>query len=167
MPAPTPTLLAHLFDSHAPALLLYARHFVDAARAEDLVQEVFLRLAAQPRTPENPRAWLLATLKNAALDTLKSDRRRKLRDAAAAAQRPPLFIAPPDDPLHPDDLHAALQRLPPLQREILTLRLWTGSTFPEIAALTGIAVSSAFAHYQAALVTLKTCLETPCEKNQR
>ncbi len=155
MPAPTATLLAHLFDGHAPALLLYARHFVDAGGAEDLVQEVFLKLAAQQQTPENPRAWLLATLKHAALDALKSERRRKARDTAAALERQPLFAAPADDGPAPDDLRAALQRLPALQREIVTLRLWTGSTFPEIAALTNLPVSSVFAQYQGALRTLK------------
>ena len=46
MTPPPEALIRPLFTAHARPLLLYARQWVDGSAAEDVVQEVFLRLSA-------------------------------------------------------------------------------------------------------------------------
>src|SRR5688500_876238 len=81
-----PAKLATWFEAHAAALVLYARQRVaERARAEDVVQEVFVRLMAQRAEPPNVKAWLHASVRNAAIDEARSSRRRKHREERVAA----------------------------------------------------------------------------------
>ena len=59
-----PELLGRLVDENAAALVLYARQWCSAP--EDVVQEAFLKLAAQKPAPDNPVAWLYRVVRNAA-----------------------------------------------------------------------------------------------------
>jgi RNA polymerase sigma-70 factor (ECF subfamily) len=162
MPPIDSAALAHLFDRHAPGLVLYARQWLTAALAEDVVQDVFLRLAAAAQAPENPRAWLLTCTRNAAFDAMKTARRRQARDAAAGKERAALVAPGPEDAVASADVHAALAGLAAEDREILTLRLWAEATFAEIAALTGLSISTVHQRYGAALRQLKMNWESPC-----
>lgn len=58
-----PNLLGDLLDQHAAALELYAKQWCDAP--EDVVQEAFLRLAAERVVPRNPAAWLFRVVRSA------------------------------------------------------------------------------------------------------
>ncbi|HVX86205.1 MAG TPA: RNA polymerase sigma factor [Phycisphaerae bacterium] len=154
--------LATCFDAHAAALVLYARQWLPAPLAEDVVQEVFVRLAGQAEAPPNPRAWLLACTRNGAFDALKGARRRRARDAAAVQERRPLFEHAAETALEASEAQAALAALPATEREIVTLRLWAGATFAEIAALLDVPLSTVHQRYRAALEALKTRWESPC-----
>ncbi|MDR0394979.1 MAG: RNA polymerase sigma-70 factor [Tannerella sp.] len=63
-----------LYKNMAPNLIFYAGKFVDKATAEDLVQDVFLRLW-QKRTPlflkEGLKTYLYRSIQHACLDYLK------------------------------------------------------------------------------------------------
>lgn len=69
------------FDRHRGAVREYARSVVcEAAAADDLVQEVFLRVwtrAEQFADRGEPRAWLLRITLNLALNRLRTVRRRR------------------------------------------------------------------------------------------
>lgn len=155
--------LAGCFDAHAAGLVLYARHWLPGALAEDVVQEVFVRLAGQAEAPANPRAWLLACTRNAALDAIKSARRRRERDAVAGQERRPLFEPAVEAGLEVSEVQAALAALPAMEREIVTLRVWAGATFAEIAGLLALPLSTVHQRYRAALEELKTRWESPCK----
>lgn len=159
-----PQTLGRWFDAHAASMVLYARQWLAADLAEDVVQEVFIRLAAQQRTPENIRAWLLTSVRHAALDMLKHARRRKARDLSAVEQRAALFSTPSGDPLEAAEAQDALAALPAPEREVLTLRIWAQATFPEIAAITATPLSTVFNTYRAGLERLKARWESPCSK---
>ena len=58
-------LLGRLFDRHAAVLELYARQFCDCP--EDVVQETLIELAGQPRSPDDPAAWLFRVVRNKAI----------------------------------------------------------------------------------------------------
>jgi RNA polymerase sigma-70 factor, ECF subfamily len=162
-----PTQLGRWFDAHAAGLVLYAQQWVGRPVAEDLVQDVFVRLAAQAREPENVRAWLLVAVRHAALDAVKMAGRRQARERQAGAARAGLFAAGPEAALDGGELQEALMRLPPEEREVITLRIWAGgggATFEEIAEIMGLPLSTVYSHYRSGLARLRARWELPCQK---
>ena len=76
----TPELLGRLVDDHAAALTLFARQW--CAAPEDVVQEAFVKLAAQRPLPNDPVAWLFRVVRNGASSAARADRRRRLHETA-------------------------------------------------------------------------------------
>jgi RNA polymerase sigma-70 factor (ECF subfamily) len=161
---PAGDAVADMFNAHAPALVLYARQWVGPAAAEDVVQRVFARLLAAGRLPDDPRTWLFRCVRNDAISAWRADRRRgrRERDAGAAAGGGGWFVPRPEDRIDAAAAEAALAALPAVQREVVTLRIWSGLTLAQTAAVTGLAVSSVHYHYAAALAALRNRLESPC-----
>jgi RNA polymerase sigma-70 factor (ECF subfamily) len=159
-----PAKLARWFEAHAAPLVLYARQWVgDRARAEDVVQEVFVRLMAQPAEPPNVKAWLHASVRHAAIDAARSSARRKRREETAAQARAARWFDPqPDDLLDAEAAQRALERLPERQREVVLLRVWSGMTLAEVSQVTGLPVSTAHDEYRRGLDALRRMMETPC-----
>ena len=156
-------LVAQLYDSHAAGLLLYARQWVDAA-AEDVVQEAFLRLAAASKTPDLPPSWLYRCVRNLAVDALRRGERRRRREQSVGAE--PWFVSSIDDSLDAQSAQAALQSLPDVQREVVTLRIWSGLTLAEIGVVIGLSTSSVLEHYRAGLARMRCRLEQSCRNPQ-
>jgi RNA polymerase sigma-70 factor (ECF subfamily) len=155
-----PEQLGRLVDGHAAALVLYARQW--CAAAEDVVQEAFAKLAAQPRPPDNAAAWLYRVVRNGALSAARAERRRKRHESAAAAAAPNWFAAPDEAALDGEAATAALQALPPELREPLVAHLWGGLTFEQVGELTGVSSSTAHRRYLSALSALRERLRVPC-----
>src|SRR5262245_30856121 len=154
--------LASLIDAHGPALVLYARQWCTAP--EDVVQGAFVKLIAQRRPPDEPVPWLYRVVRNAALDTFKSERRRHEREARVA--RPARwFVEPEIEGLDAELAVAALQRLSAEVREVIVARLWGGLSFEEIGGLAGCSASTAFRRYDAGLAALRRELGVPCPTN--
>jgi RNA polymerase sigma-70 factor (ECF subfamily) len=151
--------LARLIDAHAAALVLYARQW--CAAPEDVVQEAFVKLAAQRPTPNNLVAWLHRVVRNGALSAARAERRRRRHETAAA--RPAEWFVPGEGAsLDATEAAAALQGLPPEQRETVVAHLWGGLTFDQIGALTGVSASTAHRRYLAALSALRERLRVVC-----
>jgi RNA polymerase sigma-70 factor (ECF subfamily) len=156
--------LGGCFDRHAAMLVLYARQWVVAATAEDIVQEVFVRLAARSGVAPSGdaiRPYLLMAVRHAAMDAIRRDRRSGARERAAGAARP-LFSQPMDLATDSAEIERALGTLSAREREIVTLRIWGGCTFGEIGAIMGFPVATVHARYQEAIGALKTFWEVPC-----
>jgi len=160
---PGDATVAELFGAHAPALLLYARQWVGAEEAEDVVQRVFVRLLTGRRLPSDPRTWLFRCVRNEAIDAWRSIRRRGRREHVAARDAPGWFVPSPEDGLDARDAQAALNALPPEEREVIVLRLWSGLTLSETAAVVGVAVSIVHHRFESAIEALRQKLEAPCE----
>src|SRR5262245_23193819 len=155
-----PDLLGRLLDAHAAALTLYARQW--CAAPEDIVQEAFLKLSAQPAPPPHTVPWLYAVVRNLALSAARSDRRRRQYEARAGA-RAPAWFAPPDGAgLDAEAAAAALQTLPPEEREVIVAHVWGGLTFEQIAPLIGASAATAYRRYAAGLAGLRQKLSLPC-----
>lgn len=157
-------LLGSLIDRLAAALELYARQW--CAEPEDVVQESFVKLAAQPATPLNPAAWLFRTVRNRAINSGIASRRRRRHEAEAASGVPAWFETNPsargDLAVDPESAQAALAALPIEQREIIVAHLWGGLTFDQIAEVAGLSASSTHRLYQVGLKALRERLEVPC-----
>ena len=159
-----PAKLAQWFKEHAAPLVLYARQWVrDRGRAEDVVQEVFVRLMAERTEPPNVRAWLHASVRNAAIDAARSSSRRKQREQTAGHARAASWFDPrADDLLDAEAAQAGLERLPAMQREVVLLRVWSGMTLSEVSQVTGLPVSTAHDEYRRGLDALRRMMEKPC-----
>ncbi len=151
--------LGRLVDGRGPPLILYARQWCHAP--EDVVQEAFVKLIALRQPPRDVVAFLYRMVRNAAIDAGKADARRKRRESATA--RPARwFVEPAVDGLDAEVAVAALQRLPPDQREVIVARLWGGLSFEQIAEVAGCSASSAFRRFSAGIAALRKELDVPC-----
>jgi RNA polymerase sigma-70 factor (ECF subfamily) len=154
--------VAELFDAHSRALGLYARQWAGAGEADDVVQRVFVRLVTGARLPANARTWLYRCVRNEAIGAWRSARRRGRRERAVAADAGAWFAPSPGAALDAEAAQRALASLPAEQREVVTLRLWSGLTLAEIGEVTGAAVSTVHERYRAALAAVRERMETSC-----
>jgi RNA polymerase sigma-70 factor (ECF subfamily) len=109
----------------------------NAAQAEDLVQEVFLKLIETIRSYRGDApfgAWLKRMTANAAIDQLRKNKRFVDADPEAMFSA---SDAAESNPAQRLDAAALLQRLPPRARAILVLHELEGYTHAEIAKLFG------------------------------
>jgi RNA polymerase sigma factor (sigma-70 family) len=151
--------VARLIDAYAGPLVLYARQWSGAP--EDVVQDAFLQLVRQSRSPRDPVAWLYRVVRNLALDAAKMARRRQRRESAVA--RPVRwFVEPAVDGLDAETAVAALERLVPQQREVIVAHHWGGLSFEQIAEVVGCSASTAFRRYTAGVEDLRKQLGVIC-----
>jgi RNA polymerase sigma-70 factor (ECF subfamily) len=155
-----PELLERLLDEHAAALVLYARQWCDVP--EDVVQEAFIKLAAQRSDPVCVVGWLYRVVRNGAISAGRATRRRRKHEALAAAQFSEWFL--PSDGARLDASVAAetLRAMTIDERETVIAHLWGGLTFEQIGELTGVSSSTAHRRYLAALQALRQKLRMPC-----
>lgn len=145
----TPTLVARLRDGnadagrmlceayHPPLMRFCYRYLGSREEAEDVVQEVFLRILNNDALPTNFRAWIYKIARNRCLDLLRARRRRgEARDLDSASRV--------DDDLtgcltrmvrreQRAHLRRALAALPDNHREVLHLRYAEDLSRAEIA----------------------------------
>lgn len=163
-----------LFQRHRKPLYTYLVHHTGRAGvAEDLFQEVFLRVirgSASYRPGGSFRGWLFTIAHNAMTD----ERRRKgLRDTRGEARREDAdpggaweaALAGREDPVartHARDLRArieaALLRLPEAQREVFLLRERGGLELQRIAEVTGANLATVKSRMRYALAGLRRVL---------
>ena len=141
----------------------------DRARAEDLLQETFLRVvkAAAGWEPKALfRTWVFTIARNLAADEARRQAFRATdpldaqRDDGAPRREPVAEATPaPDDAagdaLVRPRLEAALQALPAEQREVFLLREQAGLSFPEIAAATGVNENTVKSRMRYAVLALR------------
>ena len=148
--------LAELADVHAAALELLAARWTVAP--EDCVQEAFVELACQPSEPENVAAWLYRVVRNRALNAARGDRRRRAREQAVARLRPTTTNASFANAIDAATIVDALEQISRDANEIVILRIWSGLSFEDIAAVLECSVSTAHRRYRRALEQLRTVL---------
>jgi len=135
-----------------------ARRLGSEQHADDVAQQVFLAVARNARRLANhPQllAWLHATARNAARDTVRRDLRRRQRELRAehAPQAASLM-----DSLESDGaqrvVDAALDSLDPTARSAVLLRFFEGRPFAEIGDQLGMSENTARMRVERALAKL-------------
>jgi RNA polymerase sigma-70 factor (ECF subfamily) len=148
----------------------------DRARAEDIVQDAFVRVlrgAADWEERSKFGTWLFTIARNLCLDAMRRDRLRRaesldgavgkdgeernLSDSIAATNPGPERSAS-NVRLRPV-LEAAISKLPDEQREVFVLREFSGVPFKEIADLTGVSENTVKSRMRYALESLRRSLE--------
>ncbi len=149
------------FDQIAPNLVLYARQLTpSAADAEDVVQMAFVRWWRRFPDGDTENVPLLyAAVRTIALDQRRSDTRRAKRELASEItlmhEDTPVFDPSPEKKEAAAIVTEALSKLPEEQREVVTLKLWGGLTFQEIATALGISINTVAGRYRYALNALQ------------
>ena len=117
-----------------------------AAVAEDIVQDAFVRVHGRMDRIDNPPAYLKRTVVNMCLTW----RKRSIR-ASELTPRPRGWVDPPEL----DEAWALLQRLPQEQRVAMVLRYYEGLPDADIALVTGCPTSTVRSRIHRGLNTLR------------
>ncbi len=134
---------ARLVRETTPRLFrMAARLLGEAAEAEDVLQECFMRshdMLASGRLPTRLRfeAWLSRAVVNASIDALRSRRRRQARHERAQAGEILVEDGRLDGRAALNELATWLETLPPDQRAALVLKEVEGCSAAEVAMLMG------------------------------
>lgn len=158
---PVADIWKHCFERVAPRLMLYACQLCPSrADAEDVVQMAFVRWWRRfPDGDERHIPLLYAAVRTIALDQRRSRQRRMAREAASEVALPQgdaaVFDPPPEQRETAAIVQQALEELPEPQREVVTLKLWAGLTFAQIAETTGESINTVSSRYRYALQALE------------
>jgi RNA polymerase sigma-70 factor (ECF subfamily) len=153
--------IERLYDEHAQPLFAFLLNFTrDEQDTRDLLQEIFVKLAHEPKLlagVREERAFLIRLAHNAAIDLM---RRRGTRDRAkenfaAEIISPFASTNDPDEKVFREELSIALGELPEEQRAVVHLKLWGELTFEEIAAALEISPNTAASRYRYGLDKLR------------
>lgn len=133
--------LAEAYRRHAGSVFALAKRLlVDAAMAEEIVQEVFLRIWNQPEKFDSERgslrSYLLAQCHGRSVDMLRSETSRRLReerDARRTAERGYDLEHEVVDMSVAERVKEALSTLPEIEREAISLAYFGGHTYREVA----------------------------------
>jgi RNA polymerase sigma-70 factor (ECF subfamily) len=138
--------LAEAYRRNAGAVYALARRVLgDAARAEEVVQETFLRLWQEPEKYDpdrgSLRSYLLARTHGRAIDVLRSEssrRRREEREAQLTAEGGYDIEREVWDLTVADHVKGAVADLPEDQRQAIALAYFAGHTYREVAQMLGV-----------------------------
>jgi RNA polymerase sigma-70 factor (ECF subfamily) len=159
--------LAEAYRRHAGAVFGLARRLLnDQAAAEEIVQEVFLRLWNHPERfdPERGslRSFLLATTHGRAVDLLRSEtsrRKREERDARATATAGYDVDHEVWDLALAEQVREALSALSDGERRAIQLAYFGGRTYREVAAELGEAEGTVKSRIRTGLRRLRSELQ--------
>ena len=129
-------------DHHRRVWAFASRWEGDAGRAEELLQDVFVRVwHALPdfRGESALSTWIHSIALRTALDRARQDRRREERERTAGADRP---IAVGPGAVEAVDLERAIAALPDGQRRMFLLHAIEGYRCREIADRLGVATGT-------------------------
>ena len=144
MPAMT---TEHVWEEfHAPLQQFIRRRISDEATAEDVLQDVFLRIHQHIDMLKDVRkleGWIYQITRNAIIDAYRKPRHETMLEAAGVLDRPEEL---PDVDVVSELLpcvRAMVRNLPDLDRQALVLTGYQGLTQKELAERLGLSFSGA------------------------
>jgi RNA polymerase sigma-70 factor (ECF subfamily) len=161
--------MAEVYKRHADASRALARRLAhEPALAEEVVQEVFLRLWRQADRYEpsrgSLRSYLLAHTHGRALDVVRSESaRRRREEREAQMRREPAYDLEREvvDRTTATQVRDAVAALPDGEREAVELAYFHGHTYREVAALLGAPEGTVKSRIRSGLSRLRTAMQQP------
>ncbi len=173
--------IAAAVAAQGPRLRAFVRRQVaDLSEVEDIVQDTFLELVSAYRLVEpieHLAAWLMRVARNRIIDRFRA----RSRQASPSDSFGPDLVGSSSEPSHvldewlapadagpesayvrevlADELVAALDELPAQQRDVFVAHELEGRTFKELAAATGVGLSTLLGRKHAAVRHLRRRLE--------
>src|SRR5256885_1081590 len=159
--------LAEIYRRHAGAVYSLARRLMnDVTDAEEVVQEVFLRLWNAPEKfdPERGslRSYLLAQCHGRSVDLMRADgsrRRREERDVRQTAESGYDLEHHVWDLAVAEQVQQAVSTLPAEERQAIELAYFGGHTYREVASLLGAPEGTIKSRIRAGLRRMRTELD--------
>lgn len=162
------TALATLYDATNTLVYSLAMRLVrDRQVAEDVTMEVYIQVQQQAGQYDphrgTPSAWLVMLARSRALDRLRHESTRQLREAPLENA----FAIPSSTPTPEEDgvtaelrqvIQTALATLTPEQRRIIEIAYYEGLSHSEIAAQLGQPLGTVKTRLRTGLMTLRTLL---------
>lgn len=140
----------------------------DRQRSEDLFQDVFLivwKKRRQYRFPRPFKPWLYGIAINRVRQVLRRRGERKLRlleDYPGLIDTPAGEASPADSAIAVESstlVQQAVSLLPAKQRMVVTMRLWNGFSYAEIASAMGVREATVRSNMHDALITIRRFVE--------
>jgi RNA polymerase sigma factor (sigma-70 family) len=147
------------------------RHAPDAATAEDILQDAFIRALAHvdALSPvEDLAAWIFSAMRNRLIDLWRGEGARRRAGATELPAEVLEAVAAeagfdPRDQLQRNEMLAALEvaidALPAPQREVIRAQALGGVAFRELAEATGVSIDTLMARKRYAMRKLAAALE--------
>lgn len=164
--------LEQLYDRYSVLVFSVALRILhDQVLAEDVTQEVFLRLWRRPQSYDPARgrflSWLMSITRNRAIDERRRiTRRLKVEDGSSDATEGLQSLDRLDDPELAASIgderrtvRAAMATLPDPQRRVIELAYFAGLTQTEIAELTGTPLGTVKTRVRLAMNKLRVALK--------
>jgi RNA polymerase sigma-70 factor (ECF subfamily) len=134
----------------------------DAGRAEEVAQDIFLKLwqvlpAYNGRAA--PSTWLYAIARNTCLSALRSEAHRKTRPLDSIAEPAAAPVAEGGDILNRLELERCLERLPEMQRDVITLFYLQEKSVDEVARMLDLPEGTVKSHLYRARVALAAMIK--------
>ena len=139
------------YDQHRQGLFSFALAITgDRARAEDAVHAAVEKLIARPFLPLNLKLYAFRCVRNAAVSAWRKNesRRENYFDFEALPASSP-------DRARAERMESALAKLGDDERETVTLKIFDGLTFREIAAVRGANQNTIASHYRRGIEKLR------------
>ena len=157
-------LIALYLERRADLVRFFTVRLRSAAAAEDLVQDIYVRLSSLSPPPDiqNPMAYLYRLGSNLMLDRLRGERRTAHRDGAWLDSQT-IRVGNEEVSLEPSAeaavaarqrlalLTAAVGELSPQTQRVFRMHKFEGLSHPQVAAALGISRSAVEKHMMAAL----------------
>ncbi len=165
------------YEQEKSRLLGFIRNRIsDETAAEDLLQDVFLRLILNStgiQTIENVTAWIYSVTRNRIVDFFRKKKPESLEEQTLRFQNDedpmeledllPSLGESPDDQMMSDvileEIELALDEMPAEQREVFVLHEIEDLSYKEIAARTGVNQNTLLARKRYALIFLRERLQ--------
>jgi RNA polymerase sigma-70 factor (ECF subfamily) len=159
-----------IYARYAPIVFGMARHAVDPAAAEEIVQDVFVRVWKSARTFDpargSVRSWLLQIAHFRIANELRARRRRPAAAFVPDGDGEGGEIARLADELPGSDeelwrtyrarvLHSAMSELPPAQRQALGLSFFAELSHSQVAELLDLPIGTVKSRVRLALARLR------------
>ncbi len=158
--------LAEAYRLHSNSVHGLARRLThDSALADDVVQEVFLRLWRSPERYDpfrgTLRSYLLSHAHGRSVDLIRSEVARRSRQERDALRRIDVSAAPDDEVcawVEAERLRAALLRLDDRERRAIELAYFDGLTYRQVAEFLGEPEGTVKSRIRSGMKRLKTAL---------
>jgi len=160
---------AEVYERHSGDVHRLARRLRGPGAADDVVQDVFLRLWNRPDRFDpargSLRSFLMLAAQGRAIDLLRSDAARRTREKTRAGEREPTAPATDDSALALLAGERAWQKLAHLdegERQALALAYFGGHTYREVAKLLAVPEGTAKSRIRRGLAKMRRVM-TPSD----